>query len=360
MIVAIFFHLMTIPLVIRAHETVNKVASHFMEGYNYFQSEQDVWGNYTLDLTLESLLLFDHYTGGKEYTSKVLKIMEMRGLQPGDTVDYKTQPFCSIDFTLFIVTQNQDYVQPYVHQTNLMMEQVGRTREGAICHSHKGDTNMLIDYLQEYASRVAKTGYLIDNEMYYNEAVHQFKLYERILRDPQTGLWSQGRGWLEEEMELSPGAWSRGHGWLIRGLVTTLMHLPEGSNWQQDLTLVLQRLCDALLEVQDENGMWHQLLDYPFEVSAPETSGTGMIAYYMALAIEHGYIEAARYKGPVLKAINAMKTYVKADGTITYTCKGPGPLYSVEGYVGNIPEPDDHHGPQAFIYAMIGETILQK
>lgn len=340
-------------------ETAHRVANHFIQEHNHFQSTDDVWYNYTLDLTLEALLLFDYYTGSSNYASTVNRVMKLRHLDSGDTISYRSQPFCSINYTLYKVTGNENYIAPFVYETDKMIAEVGRTREGAICLTTKKDTNMLIDYLQEYASRVAKAGFLTGNEMYFREAVEQFLLYERILRNPENGLWSQGRGWLEKEMELSPGAWSRGHGWLIRGLVTTMMHLPDNSHWQNQLQPVLERVSTALLEVQDSAGMWHQLLDYPFNVSAPETSGTGMIAYYLAQAMVHGFVDEERFKTPVVKATNAMKTYVKNDGTITFTCKGPGPLYSVEDYTAYIPEPDDEHGAQAFIYAMLGDILLR-
>ena len=338
----------------------HRVAGQFVKKHNNFETSADVWGNYTLDLTLESMLLFDFYTGTNKFTPVVKHVMKLRDVGPDDTISYRSQPFCSINHTIYQVTKNKDYVAPYIYETNKMMAEIGRTMEGAICLTTKSDTNMLIDYLQEYAGRVAKTGKLTGQEKYFDEAVNQFLLYEKILRNPYNGLWSQGRGWLNNNVELSPGAWSRGHGWLLRGLVTTMMQLPENSHWQEKLQPVLERLSVALLNVQDSIGMWHQLLDYPFEISAPETSGTGMIAYYMTQAINHGYLDRDLFQAPVLKSINAMKKYVLKDGTITYTCKGPGPLYSVEGYINYIPEPNDEHGAQAFIYAMLAEILIEQ
>ena len=341
-------------------DVAQRVVDHFIQQHNHFESASDAWGNYTLDLTLESMLLYDFYTESNNFTPVVKNVMKLRNLSPSDTISYRSQPFCSINYTLYKVTKDREYIAPYVYETNKMMAEVGRTMEGAICLTTKTDTNMLIDYLQEYASRVAKTGFLTGQEKYFEEAVNQFLLYERILRNPVNGLWSQGRGWLENEMELSPGAWSRGHGWLLRGLVTTMMHLPENSHWQRQLQPVLESVSKALLNVQDSAGMWHQLLDYPIKISAPETSGTGMIAYYLTQAMKHGYLSRDVFETPVFTSIDAMKSYVLENGTITYTCKGPGPLYSVEDYISYIPESDDEHGAQAFIYAMLAEILLKR
>ncbi len=341
-------------------DIAQQVADQFIQRHNHFASANDAWGNYTLDLTLESMLLFDYYIGTNNFTPVVNKVMNLRNVKPDDTISYRSQPFCSINHTLYLITKNDKYIAPYVYETNKMMAEVGRTVEGAICLTTKKDTNMLIDYLQEYAGRVAKTGSLTGQEKYYDEAVNQFVLYEKILRNPYNGLWSQGRGWLDNNAELSPGAWSRGHGWLLRGLVTTMMYLPDNSHWQRELQPVLQRVTEALLNVQDSVGMWHQLLDYPFEISAPETSGTGMIAYYMTQAMNHEYLDRDLIQQPVLKSVRTIKNYVLQDGSITYTCKGPGPLYSVENYIDYIPEPNDEHGAQAFIYAMLAEILIEQ
>ena len=67
------------------------------------------------------------------------------------------------------------------------------------------------------------------NSSYYDESLEQFRIHRRVLRNPETGLWSQGRGWLDDPEELSPGAWSRSHGCLIRVVVETLEYLPPNT-----------------------------------------------------------------------------------------------------------------------------------
>jgi len=341
---------------------IHKVVDHFFELHNNFSTEKDVRGSYTMDLTFEAMLFYDLYSGKNLYLNKVLDIMELRNLKPLDTVSYRSQPFCSYNYALYRATRNEEYVNPYVSETKRMMKEVPRTSEGAVQLHHKDKNTegdyVLIDYIQEYCSRVARAGSLTGDTMFFKECADQFEIYRELLRNPETGLYSQGRGWLPDTTELSPGAWSRGHGWLMRGIVSAMEVVPPQSNSYYRLQAVLEEMADALLKVQDENGMWHQLPHLPFDKSYPETSGTGMIAYNLAVAYKKGFLRDEKYRDVALMATNELKKYVTKDGVVLGTCVGPGPLRSIDNYLNNPAEPDDHHGPQAIIYGMLAEIIL--
>jgi len=343
---------------ITPHEIIQQVVQHYFERYNNFSTEKDVWGNYTLDLTFEAMLFYDLLTETDAYREKVLEIMRLRNRQSCDTIRYESQPFCSINFALFKATCDSAFIQPYVYESTRMLQGAKYSNEGAIYINHKMDFYLLIDYLQEYASRVARTGYLTNDTTFFVESVKQFELYRQILRDPQTGLYSQGRGWLPDRMELSPGSWSRGHGWLIRGMVTSQQALPEGSLYFLQLQNYLQELADALLKVQDNSGMWHFLLHLPIEDSYPESSGTGMIAYYLAVAYQNGFLKDEKYKVAALNAANALRNQVTMGGAVLNISPGPGPLRSIDEYFQVPGETDDNHGVQAIIYGMLAEIIL--
>lgn len=342
-------------------DMIQKIAHHFFERHNHFSSQKDVWGPYHLDLTFEALLTVDQISGETEYLKKIQHIMKKRNYQPSDTIDYRTQPFCNISFALFQATNDSDFIDPFLSETRKMLAEAGKSVEGAV--GHKPDypgRHLLIDYLQEYASRMAKAGWLSGDEAFFEECVNQFVLYKSILKNPETGLWSQGRGWLDDPAALSPGAWSRGHGWLIRGMVSSLDYLPPDSDYFRTIQEMLKELADALLKVQDENGMWHQLLNRPFDESYPESSGTGLIAYNLAKAHHKGYLDGYKYKHVALRAIRELYNYVGESGEIFGTCKGPGPLYSIKNYLRTSAEIDDPHGAPALIYAFAAEILLMQ
>ena len=306
---------------------------------------------------LEAMLIYDYHTNNDNYTNIVQKVMSKRNLVLSDTIDYRKQPFCSINFTLGEVTGNDDWFKGFIAESYTMANEVKKSPEGAILISHQGQHNILIDYLQEYASRLAKTGYLTGDTVFFDECVEQFMIYERLLRDKENGLWHQGRGWCAGRTKISEGAWSRGHGWLLRGLVSSMDYLPAA--YQKQLTPLLNRVANALLAVQAESGMWHILLHLPHENSAPDVSGTGMIAYYLAVAVEKSWLPATQFKEPIEKATLAIKNYISDEGEIYNSSKGPGPLCKDEEYKNYIPEKDEKHGAQAVIYGMLAEMILK-
>ncbi|MCK4990055.1 MAG: glycoside hydrolase family 88 protein [Bacteroidales bacterium] len=339
---------------------IHKVVRHFFEKHNNFSTQKDAWGGYTMDITFEAMLFYDLHTGNDIYTKQVSDIMELRNRKPSDTVSYRSQPFCSYNYALYRATGNKDFVNPYVSETVRMMKEVKRTPEGAVQLRHKDKNYVLIDYVQEYCSRMARAGSLTGDTMFYKECADQYEIYREMLRNPETGLYSMGRGWLPDKTELSPGAWSRGHGWLMRGIVPALEAAPPQSTSYFRLQAVLEEMADALLKVQDENGMWHQLPHLPFDKSYPETSGTGMIAYNLAVAYKKGFLKDEKYRDAALLAASELNKYVTEDGAVLGACVGPGPLRSIENYLDNPAEPDDGHGPQAIIYGMLAEIILTK
>lgn len=336
---------------------IEKVTAHWLELHNSFEEPQGVWGNYTLDLTLESLLFYDEKQNGEEYTGIVKEVFKKRGISPGDTISYKTQPFCSINFTLGMTTGNDEWFDGFIAESYRMYNEVARSPEGAIMINHKGNDRILIDYLQEYASRMAKTAYLTENTLLFSECVNQFLIYESLLRDSKTGLWSQGQGWCEDSTELGQGAWSRGHGWLLRGLVTSMEYLPE--EYKSQLQPVLQRLSYSLLQVQAKSGIYHILLNLPVNKSAPDVSGTGMIAYYLSVAVNNGWLDENDFRKCILKATDMMKKYVTIKGEVLSSSKGPGPLCDYKEYIGYEPEIDEKHGFQGVIYGMMGEMNIK-
>lgn len=340
-------------------EVIRSVVKHFIDQHNGFKEKGNVWGGYYLDLTFEAMLYHDLITGKEEYTEKVLNIMRLRGRENRDAINYRSQPFCSINYALFMATGDSAYLPSYIFETYRMMQEVGKSHDGAAQILHQGEHYVLIDFIQEYCSRIARAGNLANDYRMFNECVDQFDIYRSILRDPGSGLYSQGRGWLPDSMALSPGAWSRGHGWLMRGMVNSLEVIPRGSENYIRLQSMLAELADALLSVQDVDGMWHQLLHLPPEKSYPESSGTGMIAWYMALAYKNGYLEGDQYRDAALEAYRALKAYTNEEGVVYGTCKGPGPLRSVDGYMEMPAEADEHHAAQAMIYGMLAGIILK-
>ncbi len=187
---------------------------------------------------------------------------------------------------------------------------------------------------------------------YYREAAEQIRLYREIVRDPATGLWHQGRGWLSGQPQvISPGAWSRGHGWLLRGLSAAVIEIPRERPEFRELRMACEELADALLTRQQPGGLWPCLLDREPGASPLETSGSAMIAAALSRMWRAGVLSDARYRDAARRTFATLPAYVDAAGLVLSTSPGPGPLESEEKYFTTSFPPGNDHGTFALMFA---------
>ena len=76
----------------------------------------------------------------------------------------------------------------------------------------------------------------------------------------------------------------------------------------------------TLLENQDADGMWHQLIDEP--ASYKETSGTAMFTYAMLVGVKHGWLDKKAYAPAAMKGWLALVSYINIDDEVTNVCEG--------------------------------------
>ncbi len=337
-------------------QSIQNVMQKFLDDNNHFNQSSDVWGNYTLDMTIEAIINYTMISSDNSCLNEIERYFRHKDYQFGDTISYSSIPFSDPYFTWFLLKRDSSFIGPYIYESQKMMDSLKRTPEGAVCINHQNSDYMLIDYLQVYGARMARAGYLSGDTAFFSECVRQFELYRSILQDDDSKLYSQGRGWLNKKDELSPSCWSRGQGWLIRGMVSALEFLPKNSVYYLKMVYILEEFVEALIKKQHSTGMWHTLPCLNFDQSHPEVSGTALISWYMAKALQNGYLSGDHYKDAVIKAVQGIKENILPDGTIENVSKGPGPLFSVEEYQGKF-EPGDKHGPPAVIFALTTEFL---
>jgi unsaturated rhamnogalacturonyl hydrolase len=208
---------------------------------------------------------------------------------------------------------------------------------------------------------MARAGALSHDNAYFAEAARQLRLYRSLVRDPQTGLWHQGRGWINGQPEaISPGVWSRGHGWLLRGLTAALAVMPRDSAEYREMQQTLVELTDALLARQQPSGMWHCLLDRPPTASPAESSGTAMIATALARASREGTLSGDKYRDAARRAFQALPAYVDAAGVVLSVSPGPGPLESETPWLVDSFPPGNDHGTFALMFAAAESVRAQR
>lgn len=145
--------------------------------------------------------------------------------------------------------------------------------------------------------------------------------------------------------------WGRGDGWMAVGAAELLQDLPADHPKYARIMDGYKKMMAGLLKYQAADGMWRQLVDVP--EAWPETSGTGMFVYGMAIGVKKGWLDAATYKEPVKKAWIALAGYLDEKGDVKETSIGTNAIATntVEFYLSRQRPLGNKHGQAAFIWA---------
>jgi rhamnogalacturonyl hydrolase YesR len=139
-----------------------------------------------------------------------------------------------------------------------------------------------------------------------------------------------------------PHFWGRGNGWTAVGMAEVLKSLPESHELQPILFFHYQRMMEALLEYQDQSGMWKQLIDNAD--SWNESSCTAMFGYALAIGVNLGYLKEEAYVNAISKAWEGLSRYINPDGTIREVCMGTGQHRDAIYYMNRPRIIGDYHG----------------
>ena len=112
----------------------------------------------------------------------------------------------------------------------------------------------------------------------------------------------------------------------------------------------------TLLQLQSDNGMWNQLLDY--KEAWNESSCTAMFAYAFTEGIKAGIISEKKYRPAVFKALSSLLQKMNLEGNLTEVCAGTGQSKESTYYLERPRITGDLHGQAFMLYffnSIIGE-----
>ena len=312
---------------------------------------------YTNDLMLEGMLWWYDAMGDSSYLEYVFSVINRRGWNPGKGLSWENQPFVCIHFNLYLQTGDSQWLARFVEVANDFRARVPRSTDGAVAFADRPETGRIyVDYLQNYATWMARAGWLSDDRSFFDEAVTQYQLYRDALRDPKTGLWSQGRGWGTNRDFVSPLGWLRGQGWILRGMVETLTYLPGDHSGHERMRAMLKEFTRALVGYQDRRGMWHEV---PHRMdSYQETTGTGFITHYFYRAIAQGFLDDSEIRMVAGRAAEALPQFITRDGTVLNGSSGCGPLFDAEHYLHRDAPPGEAHTTGTMLMGLSGPFML--
>jgi rhamnogalacturonyl hydrolase YesR len=169
---------------------------------------------------------------------------------------------------------------------------------------------------------VVKAGKLTGERKYFDLAARHFAFMQKLVRRPD-GLYRHS--------PLTDAAWGRGNAFPALGMALTLTDFPKNHPAYPRMMAEFQQHMFALARFQDEDGMWHEVIDQPG--SYAETSATAMIAVAMLRGIRSGWLDAAAYQPRVNLAWAAVAARVGKDGQIVDVCESTNKQNSLQDYL---------------------------
>jgi rhamnogalacturonyl hydrolase YesR len=218
-----------------------------------------------------------------------------------------------------------------------------RTSEGAFWHKQRYPHQLWLDGVYMGMPFLAGVGVAEGDDHEVEEAVREFTIARSHLREPRSGLyyhaWDEAKkqSWADPETGRSHHFWGRGLGWYAMALVDILDVIPpEKTELRAPLLEIIPELAESLVRHQDATGVWFQILDMPGEPgNYREASASAMFTYFLAKAINEGYLPAS-FEPAARKAYAGLVTEfvsVHADGSfhLTNVCEVGGLGFGRDG-----------------------------
>jgi unsaturated rhamnogalacturonyl hydrolase len=147
----------------------------------------------------------------------------------------------------------------------------------------------------------------------------------------------------------TPFFWGRGDGWVAAGMTEMLSSLPKNHPQRAHILASYQKMMKSLLQYQDQDGMWHQLIDHP--ESYPETSSTGMFTFAMVSGVKSGWLDKKTYAPAARKGWLGLVSYIEPNGDIRNVCQGTGKKNDLQYYLDRQRITGDLHGQAPILWS---------
>ncbi|MCX7714404.1 MAG: glycoside hydrolase family 88 protein [Clostridia bacterium] len=211
-----------------------------------------------------------------------------------------------------------DYVGDYIFNRQTRLEDGCFFRKEQMHDFH--NMTMWADDLYMSVPFLARYYKFTGDQKYADDAARQFLGFKKRLFMPEESIMSHV---YDFKYDTATGvAWGRGNGWVVFSLTELLEVLPENHEKRPELIDMLNTLCEGYLKLQDNNGMWHQVLND--HESYPEASCTSMFIYAFSRGVRFGWLNnKEEYVKAIYKAWEGIsRICVDAGGNVYGVCRG--------------------------------------
>ncbi len=261
--------------------------------------------NYEQGLMMYAFYRLWQETGNQKYFNYIKKNLDYYIEDDGTIKTYRMKDF-NIDnispgrITLLMYEETGD--EKYKKAADTLREQLQyqpRNKSNGFWHKKIYPNQMWLDGLYMAQPFYIKYSVMNNNHENLDDAVNQFLIIEKHLKDEKTGLyyhgWDESRQmkWADPETGRSPNFWGRAIGWYMMALVEVLDYLPENHSGREDLLKILKDLSASLLEFRDvKTKLWFQIVDKANkEGNYTEASASSMFIYSFARGANRGYLD---------------------------------------------------------------------
>jgi rhamnogalacturonyl hydrolase YesR len=112
--------------------------------------------------------------------------------------------------------------------------------------------------------------------------------------------------------------WSRGNGWAFAGVARILEYLPRNDPRRPGYVERFRRMAAEIAKRQGADGLWRVNLDDAEALPNPESSGSGFFCFGLAWGVNHGVLDAAQYRGAIVKALVGLMASLTPEGKVMW------------------------------------------
>lgn len=225
-------------------------------------------------------------------------------------------------------------------------EEVSRFDDGTFCR--KESNTMWADDLYMSCPFLMRMARYTGDTKYFDEAIAQINGFAARLYLPEEQIFSHIH--FIKENQANRVAWGRANGWVVYAMVEVLSQLPQNYPGRQKVLELYRKVVEGICRLQDESGLWHQLLNRPHTYL--ETSCTAMFMLAILQGVKHGWLEED-YMQYAMRAWSGLKTYsIDKHGVVYGVCMGSS-CSMEEKYYEKLPTVvDDDHGTGVVLAAI--------
>lgn len=292
-------------------EVGQRVAENFLpRKYRYETNPQKAHLGviYPEVITWYGSLTVAHLSGATNLTTQLIQKFEpfhgeaARHINPSAHVDYRV--FGIVPLEIYLQTGDERARKLGIKFADAQWEKT--TSDGVTAEARYWIDDMyMIPAIQVQAYRATQ-------EMkYLDRAAVAMVAYLDKLQQPN-GLFFHGQS--------APFYWGRGNGWMAAGVAELLRSLPASHPHHARIMKGYRQMMAALLQYQDDSGLWNQLIDKAD--SWPESSGSAMFTFAFVTGVKAGWLDANTYGPAARRAWLGLVKQLDANANLGEVCVG--------------------------------------